>query len=229
MESIKSDANVANVQCFYPLEANIETTGQCCILLGSEFYFRFRSNYYSVGSGLCRLELRLQRNSVVFVFWWNILCGCAHKSIVQLCSFLTSWAASIFRVSQRIKMCAGRVGDFQAIGYLGSFSLNFSLRSALLLEEKERCEEVTEEMEQVHRCAWKEARSRGRRLSDIHHLDIHHLRHSSPPYWIQTFITLDFHHPLPKIRHSSPRRSSPQTFITHNCRIRRSSPRTFIT
>ena len=40
MESIKSDANVANVQCFYPLEANIETTGQCCILLGSEFYFK---------------------------------------------------------------------------------------------------------------------------------------------------------------------------------------------
>ena len=61
-----------------------------------------------VGLGLCRLELRLQRNSVVFVFWWNILCGCTHKSIVQLCSFLTSWAASIFRVSQRIKMCAGR-------------------------------------------------------------------------------------------------------------------------
>ena len=63
-------------------------------------------------------------------------------------------------------MCAGRVGDFQAIGYPGSFSLNFSLRSALLLEEKERCEEVTEEMEhakkQVHSCAWKEARSRGR-------------------------------------------------------------------
>ena len=58
-----------------------------------------------VGLGLCRLELR---NSVVFVFLWNILCGCAHKSIVQLCSFLTSWAASIFRVSQRIKMCAGR-------------------------------------------------------------------------------------------------------------------------
>ena len=59
-------------------------------------------------------------------------------------------------------MCAGRVGDFQAIGYLGSFSLNFSLRSALLLEEKERCEEVTEEMEhakkQVHSCAWKEGR-----------------------------------------------------------------------
>ena len=112
-----------------------------------------------VGLGLCRLELR---NSVVFVFLWNILCGCAHKSIVQLCSFLTSWAASIFRVSQRIKMCAGRIGDFQAIGYPGSFSLNFSLRSALLLEEKERCEEVTEEMEQVHSCAWKEARSRGR-------------------------------------------------------------------
>ena len=67
------------------------------------------------------------------------------------------------------------------------------------------------------------------RLSDIHHLDIHHLRHSSPPYWILTFITSDFHHPLPKIRHSSPRRSSPQTFITHNCRIRRSSPKTFIT
>ena len=59
-------------------------------------------------------------------------------------------------------MCAGRIGDFQAIGYPGSFSLNFSLRSALLLEEKERCEEVTEEMEQVHSCAWKEARSRGR-------------------------------------------------------------------
>ena len=58
-------------------------------------------------------------------------------------------------------MCEGRVGDFQAIGYPGSFSLNFSLRSALLLEEKERCE-VTEEMEQVHSCAWKEARSRGR-------------------------------------------------------------------
>ena len=38
-------------------------------------------------------------------------------------------------------------GDFQALGYPGSFSLNFSLRSALLLEEKERCEEVTEEME----------------------------------------------------------------------------------
>ena len=59
-------------------------------------------------------------------------------------------------------MCAGRVGDFQAIGYPGSFSLNFSLRSALLLEEKERCEEVTEEMEQVHSCAWIEAQSRGR-------------------------------------------------------------------
>ena len=63
-------------------------------------------------------------------------------------------------------MCKGRVGDFQAIGYPGSFSLNFSLRSALLLEEKERCEEVTEEMghakKQVHSCAWKEARSRGR-------------------------------------------------------------------
>ena len=59
-------------------------------------------------------------------------------------------------------MCEGCVGDFQALGYLGSFSLNFSLRSALLLEEKERCEEVTEEMEQVHSCAWKEARSRGR-------------------------------------------------------------------
>ena len=42
MESIKSDANVANVQCFYPLP-----TGQCCILWGSEFYFK--SNYYSVG------------------------------------------------------------------------------------------------------------------------------------------------------------------------------------
>ena len=67
------------------------------------------------------------------------------------------------------------------------------------------------------------------RLSDIHHPDIHHLRHSSPPDWIQTFITLDFHHPLPKIRHSSPRHSSPQTFITHSCRIRHSSPRTFIT
>ena len=57
-------------------------------------------------------------------------------------------------------MCAGRVGDFQAIGYPGSFSLNFSLRSTLLLEEKERCEEVTEEMEhakkQDHSCAWKE-------------------------------------------------------------------------
>ena len=53
-------------------------------------------------------------------------------------------------------------GDFQALGYPGSFSLNFSLRYALLLEEKERCEEVTEEMEQVHSCAWKEARSRGR-------------------------------------------------------------------
>ena len=66
-------------------------------------------------------------------------------------------------------------------------------------------------------------------LSDIHHPDIHHLRHSSPPDWIQTFITLDFHHPLPKIRHSSPRHSSPQTFITHSCRIRHSSPRTFIT
>ena len=50
MESIKSDANVANVQCFYPLEANIETTGQCCILLGSEFYFK--SNYYSGWIGI---------------------------------------------------------------------------------------------------------------------------------------------------------------------------------
>ena len=67
------------------------------------------------------------------------------------------------------------------------------------------------------------------RLSDIQHPNIHHLRRSSPPDWIQTFITLDFHHPLPKIRHSSPRHSSPQTFITHSCRIRHSSPRTFIT
>ena len=53
-------------------------------------------------------------------------------------------------------------GDFPAIGYPSPFSLNFSLRSALLLEEKERCEEVTEEMEhakkQVHSCAWKEGR-----------------------------------------------------------------------
>ena len=60
-------------------------------------------------------------------------------------------------------MCKGRVGDFQAIGYPGSFSLNFSLRSALLLEEKERCEEVTEEMEhakkQVHSCAMRMERS----------------------------------------------------------------------
>ena len=58
------------------------------------------------------------------------------------------------------------------------------------------------------------------RMSDIHHPDIHHLRHSSPivvesdihhpghssP---QMFITSDFHHlsihhPLGKIRHSSP-------------------------
>ena len=75
------------------------------------------------------------------------------------------------------------------------------------------------------------------RLSDIHHPDIHHLRHSSPQTFItsdvhhlrhsspQTFITSDFHHPLPKIRHSSPR-----TFITSDIHhLRRSSPQTFIT
>ena len=46
-------------------------------------------------------------------------------------------------------------------------------------------------------------------------------RHSSP----QTFITSDVHHPLPKIRHSSPR-----TFITSDVHhLRHSSPQTFIT
>ena len=46
-------------------------------------------------------------------------------------------------------------------------------------------------------------------------------RHSSP----RTFITSDIHHPLPKIRHSSPR-----TFITSDIHhLRHSSPRTFIT
>ena len=78
-------------------------------------------------------------------------------------------------------------------------------------------------------------------LSDIHHPDIHHLRHSSPQTFItpyvksdihhpghsspQTFITLDIHHPPPKIRHSSPR-----TFITSDVHhLRHSSPQTFIT
>ena len=41
-------------------------------------------------------------------------------------------------------------------------------------------------------------------MSNIYHPDIHHLRHSSHPDWIQTFIT-------------------------HSCRIRHSSPQTFIT
>ena len=41
MESIKSDVNVANVQCFYPLEAKIGTTGQCCNLLGSGLRISF--------------------------------------------------------------------------------------------------------------------------------------------------------------------------------------------
>ena len=64
-------------------------------------------------------------------------------------------------------------------------------------------------------------------LSDIHHPDIHHLRHSSPqtfispPTYFQTFITSDIHHL---------RRSSPQTFITSDIHhLRRSSPQTFIT
>ena len=77
-------------------------------------------------------------------------------------------------------------------------------------------------------------------LSDIHHPDIHHLRHSSPivaesdihhpghssP---QTFITSDIHH----LRHSSPPYWI-QTFITSDIhhplpKIRHSSPQTFIT
>ena len=33
-----SDVNVANGQCDYPFKANIETTGQFCILLGAEYY-----------------------------------------------------------------------------------------------------------------------------------------------------------------------------------------------
>ena len=46
-------------------------------------------------------------------------------------------------------------------------------------------------------------------------------RHSSP----QTFITSDIHHPLPIFRHSSP-----QTFITSDVHhLRHSSPQTFIT
>ena len=72
--------------------------------------------------GIVSIELRLQWNSVVF-------CERSHTGWftnqlfkVLLCSFLTSWAASTFRVSQRIKMCKGCVGDFQAIGYLGPFS-----------------------------------------------------------------------------------------------------------
>ena len=61
-------------------------------------------------------------------------------------------------------MCAGRIGDFQAIGYPGSFSLNFSLRSALLLEEKERCEEVTEEMEHAKHAKNKFTVAHGKKL-----------------------------------------------------------------
>ena len=53
--------------------------------------------------------------------------------------------------------------------------------------------------------------------------------HDCPTFITPTFLTSDIHHPLPKFRHSSPRHSSPQTFITPCCRIRHSSPRTFIT
>ena len=64
-------------------------------------------------------------------------------------------------------MCAGRVGDFAAIGYPGSFSLNFSLRSALLLEEKERCEEVTEEMEHAKKTISQLRNAHGKKLRDV--------------------------------------------------------------
>merc|ERR1719275_584331 len=59
------------------------------------------------------------------------------------------------------------------------------------------------------------------RLSDIHHPDIHHLRHSSPQTFITPYLFSDIHH----LRHSSP-----QTFITSDIHhLRRSSPQTFIT
>ena len=38
-------------------------------------------------------------------------------------------------------------------------------------------------------------------LSDIHHLDIHHLRHSSPKTFITPLLNSDVHH----LRHSSPK------------------------
>ena len=59
------------------------------------------------------------------------------------------------------------------------------------------------------------------RLFDIHHPDIHHLRHSSPQTFITPYLFSDIHH----LRHSSP-----QTFITSDIHhLRRSSPQTFIT
>ena len=83
MESIKSDANVANVQCFYPLEANIETTGQCCILLGSEFYFKSittRLDWDCVDSSydskeihffMCQLQIHFCP-----IYWFYVLLSC---------------------------------------------------------------------------------------------------------------------------------------------------------
>ena len=60
-----------------------------------------------------------------------------------------------------------------------------------------------------------------KRLSDIHHPDIHHLRQSSPQTFITPYLKSDIHHPG---------HSSPQTFITSDIHhLRRSSPQTFIT
>ena len=135
MESIKSDANVANVQCFYPLEANIETTGQCCILLGSEFYFK--SNYYSGWIGIvstrvtkfCRLclfvkhpvWLRSQINcSTVFIL--DELSSKYFQSVAEdknVCGaywrFSSNWLPWFFFVELLLEICslAGGKGEMR--------------------------------------------------------------------------------------------------------------------
>ena len=55
MESIKSDVNVANAQCFYPFEANIETTAVWSVLHFVWSESNFLPKYCLVGLGLCRM------------------------------------------------------------------------------------------------------------------------------------------------------------------------------
>ena len=105
--SIKSDVNVANGQCDYPFKANIETTGQCCILLGAEF--NYWPKYYSVGLGLCRLNYNSNEILVPFV--------CGKSYVLRLNRFQTDQSALFIlddfsskyfqSVAQRIKMCEG--------------------------------------------------------------------------------------------------------------------------